>query len=201
MLNRKERERERHRREIILAAVHLFARKGFNNTKLEDVATLAEFGKGTIYNHFENKNDLLLSSLKYVIDDAYEYLLGKLQDVEDVIDRIKLMVTAEHQYYQENEDFMHLMLSQHKTVISEIMGAGNSDLYKKFKQHDNLLTVEFQRAIDDSRLKPGSAKSYTILLTGMIHGQFKALIMGEISQNELNPLEPLEIFFNGAMNE
>ena len=40
---RKERERQRHREEIIAAAVTVFAEKGFHRTTMEDVADQVEF--------------------------------------------------------------------------------------------------------------------------------------------------------------
>ncbi len=65
---RRERERMMRRKEIIDAARSVFARKGFNNATLDDVAELAEFGKGTLYNYFPNKEALFLS----VIEDTFE---------------------------------------------------------------------------------------------------------------------------------
>jgi len=201
ILSRKERERQQHRREIILAAVHLFAQKGFNDTTLEDVASLAEFGKGTIYNHFENKNDLLISSIKFVFEDAQLYLMEQLQDVEDVIERLNIIVVSQFEYYDQNEDFIRLMTSQHKTIIHEMMHANNRELYDRFMTLNTLLTTEFQQAIDSGRIKSRSAKAYTYFLTGMIHGQFRAISMGEISRDEIDPQEILDIFFNGALND
>ncbi len=200
-LSRKERERRQHRNEIIEAAVHLFARKGFNETKLEDVAALAEFGKGTIYNYFENKDDLLLSSIKYVIEDAQEYLQNQLHDVTDVIERLRLIVTTQFDYYDQHEDYMRLMISQHRNIIREITHLGNPELYKKMQKLNNMLIKEFQQAIDANRIKPGSAKSYTNLLVGMIHGQFRALSSGEINKNEIDPEEIVDIFLFGASHE
>ena len=104
---RKERERLRHRNEMITAAITLFVEKGFANTKLEDVAQLAEFGKGTIYNYFENKQDLLVSSLVYVFDHLLVYLQEKLKDVDKPLDRIRLMVNSQFNHFQEHQDFLH----------------------------------------------------------------------------------------------
>ncbi|MEA3288095.1 MAG: TetR/AcrR family transcriptional regulator [Candidatus Marinimicrobia bacterium] len=197
-LSRKDRERQRHRHEIIEAAVHLFARNGFNETKLEDVAALAEFGKGTIYNYFENKGDLLLSSIKFAIEDAQRYLQDQLRDVDDVIERLSLIVIAQFDYYDQNEDYMRLMVSQHRNIVQEMTHMNNSGLYKEKLKLSNMLVKEFQRAIDTNRIKPGSAKSYTNYLLGMIHGQVRGLSSGEIEKDEINPKEIVDIFLYGA---
>ena len=49
---------------MIDAARSIFARIGYAQTTLEEVAELAEFGKGTIYNYFPNKEALFASVLE-----------------------------------------------------------------------------------------------------------------------------------------
>ncbi len=49
---------------MIAAARTIFARIGYAQAKLEDVADLAEFGKGTLYNYFPNKEALFGSVLE-----------------------------------------------------------------------------------------------------------------------------------------
>ena len=59
---------------IIDAAIRVFAKKGFYNSKVADVAKLAEVADGTIYLYFKNKDDLLISifehSMAYFFDEA-----------------------------------------------------------------------------------------------------------------------------------
>ncbi|MDQ8153598.1 MAG: TetR/AcrR family transcriptional regulator [Gemmatimonadota bacterium] len=47
-------------REILAAAVRVFAERGYNATRLEDIAAAAGVTKGTIYYYFKNKDALLL---------------------------------------------------------------------------------------------------------------------------------------------
>ncbi|HVZ39177.1 MAG TPA: TetR/AcrR family transcriptional regulator [Candidatus Kapabacteria bacterium] len=72
MVPRRERERLLRRKEILDAARTVFARKGFNEATLDDVAELAEFGKGTLYNYFPNKEALFMS----VVEDSFEMMKG-----------------------------------------------------------------------------------------------------------------------------
>jgi AcrR family transcriptional regulator len=68
---RKERQRERHRNEIVVAAERLFLSQGYENTTMKEIAKSAEFAKGTLYNYFESKEDLYLS----IGTNAYEILI------------------------------------------------------------------------------------------------------------------------------
>jgi TetR/AcrR family transcriptional regulator len=57
-LTRRERERQRHRREILAAAQDLFSRNGFDKTAMAEIAERAEFAVGTLYTLFKDKNAL-----------------------------------------------------------------------------------------------------------------------------------------------
>ncbi|MEA3435729.1 MAG: TetR/AcrR family transcriptional regulator [Thermodesulfobacteriota bacterium] len=58
---RKEREKERRRQQIIVAAKRIFSAKGFNKATMEDIAVEAEISPGTIYIYFKNKDELYAS--------------------------------------------------------------------------------------------------------------------------------------------
>lgn len=47
-------------REILAAALRVFAERGYNATRLDDIAAAAGVTKGTIYYYFKNKDALLL---------------------------------------------------------------------------------------------------------------------------------------------
>ena len=47
---------------IIAAAADRFATTGFANTRISDIARLAEIGKGTVYEYFSDKASLLLDA-------------------------------------------------------------------------------------------------------------------------------------------
>jgi len=58
---RKEREKERRRQQIIVAAKRVFSKKGLNKTTMEDIAKESELSPGTLYLYFKNKEELYAS--------------------------------------------------------------------------------------------------------------------------------------------
>ena len=70
-LSRRERERLMRRQLMLDAARAVFAEKGYSNATLEEVASRAEFGKGTIYNYFEGGKEEILFA---IFDDLYDAL-------------------------------------------------------------------------------------------------------------------------------
>ena len=67
-MSRKERERRFKRQEIINAAREVFAQRGFVSATLDEIADRAEYGKGTLYNYFQNKEELFAT----VIADSFD---------------------------------------------------------------------------------------------------------------------------------
>lgn len=58
---RKEREKERRRQNIIDAAERVIFSKGLDEATMEEIAEEAELSKGTLYLYFKNKNELYMA--------------------------------------------------------------------------------------------------------------------------------------------
>src|ERR1700683_3298939 len=58
---RRERRTTETRERLLRAALDLFARKGFNETTVEDITESADVGKGTFFNYFPSKDHILLA--------------------------------------------------------------------------------------------------------------------------------------------
>ena len=56
---RRERERLRHRDEILDAAERLLIQRGVEGTTMEDIARESEFAVGSLYKHFRSKEELV----------------------------------------------------------------------------------------------------------------------------------------------
>jgi AcrR family transcriptional regulator len=59
-----ERRPEERPHELLEAALHVFATRGYRNTRLEEVAAAAGVSKGAVYHYFANKEELLLRALE-----------------------------------------------------------------------------------------------------------------------------------------
>jgi AcrR family transcriptional regulator len=67
--NAKRQKQHSERLEKILeASARLFAAKGFHRTTTKEIAEAANVAEGTLYNYFENKNELLLEILNHLIE-------------------------------------------------------------------------------------------------------------------------------------
>jgi AcrR family transcriptional regulator len=74
---RKERERERRRQQIMVAAKRVFTNRGFAKATMEDIAKEAELSPGTLYLYFKNKDELYASLSLRIL----QYLMIRLEHV------------------------------------------------------------------------------------------------------------------------
>ena len=72
ILERKEREKQQRRTDILSAAEEVFFSKGFERATMDDVAEEAELSKGTLYLYFKNKEDLHMAVAMKAIEQLSE---------------------------------------------------------------------------------------------------------------------------------
>ncbi|KAF0247473.1 MAG: TetR/AcrR family transcriptional regulator fatty acid metabolism regulator protein [bacterium] len=78
---------------ILLAAIRVFARNGFFNSKVADVAKDAGVADGTVYLYFKNKEDLLISIFNYIIDEAIETARRELTVLDSPNEKIRKLAS------------------------------------------------------------------------------------------------------------
>ena len=108
-LSRKERERRQHEEEILQAARELFARKGYYNTTLEEIAHHAQFGKGTIYNYFSSKEDLFFGILNGLLDTGVQIAESSMTIPGSLRDKLTAYAKALLSYSEKNADLFHMI--------------------------------------------------------------------------------------------
>lgn len=70
------------RTRILEGALKAFAKKGFYNTRVSEIASEAGVADGTIYLYFKNKDDLLIS----LFEDRMEYIIDRLKGELEAVD-------------------------------------------------------------------------------------------------------------------
>ena len=65
------------REKIVQAAIPIFAKRGFRETKMADIAISADVGKGTLYEYFDSKDELFVHSFKL----WFSYFAEQMQEI------------------------------------------------------------------------------------------------------------------------
>ena len=101
-------DKERKRSEILEAAMLVFARKGFHRSKMEEVAAAAKIGKGTIYEYFDSKHQLLQALHGYMLAKLKDYYAAELKDIEEPPEIIRRFLAAAIASFREWEPFFYV---------------------------------------------------------------------------------------------
>ena len=88
------------RQAILDACFEQFAAKGFAGTDVEQVAHLANVGKGTVYRYFGNKEELFRATADSAMKRLETHILGVLEGIEDPVEIIRTAAVAYAEFFQ-----------------------------------------------------------------------------------------------------
>ena len=96
---------------ILVAAEKIFADRGFGKAKISDIARAADVSEGTVYEYFENKEDLLLSiplkRFDYFIDEFAETI-----QVTGAVKKLKSFINYHSSLFLTEPEFLQTFLLQ-----------------------------------------------------------------------------------------
>jgi len=118
-------------KKIIDAATKVFAKKGFYNAKVSEIAHEAGIADGTIYIYFKHKDDILISLFE--------------EKMKEVLDNMKKQISLESDPLKKIEKFalVHLKLIQDNKDIAEIIQVELRQSSKFMKNYHNIKFFEY----------------------------------------------------------
>ena len=137
---RKEREFNTRRAQILTQAEKIFAMKGFHNVTMAEIATASGFSIGALYQFFKGKEDLYITMISEKLDLMYAEVRNAPAVTEDIIDKIEKLIDAHIQFVEKNTDFFLLFIKGERASASEDMAS----LYKKLSNgyYDHITFIE-----------------------------------------------------------
>jgi len=109
---------EEKRKKILDAATKVFARVGFSNTRIQDVAQEAGIAHGTVYLYFKSKDDLFISIFQESLGELIDYISSEVQKKDSAEDKLRRMISLQLDVIEENPDLT-------KLILIEFPGTGN----------------------------------------------------------------------------
>jgi TetR/AcrR family fatty acid metabolism transcriptional regulator len=89
---------------ILRAAIKVFARSGFFNSKVADVAKAAGVADGTVYLYFKNKDDILVSIFNNFTEAALNQGRARIAEIDDPVEKLKRIVHGHLNLYGRDRD-------------------------------------------------------------------------------------------------
>lgn len=181
---RKEREKERRRQQIIVAAKRVFSEKGSNKSTMEDIASEAELSPGTLYLYFKNKEELYASLSLRIL----QYLHIRVEHVNKETDlspaqKLDKLVEAMYDVYDFDPliviNMFHLQSSETLKNLSPRLMIQIEELFRK---SIGAISNIFREGVE----KGVFIEKHPIALSDIVWSLFSGVILWEASKKIMN---------------
>ena len=139
--------------QILEAAIKVFARQGFHQSTVAQIAKEAGVADGTIYLYFKNKDDILVQFFNYKTKQVFDSFRAEVARTESSLDKLRYLIRRHLEEFQRNREMavvyqvethqnsrlaepqIREMSKMYRDIISEIVekgqqeGAIRKDLY------------------------------------------------------------------------
>jgi len=141
--NRIEKNHKYH--QILEAAVKVFARQGFHQSTVAQIAKEAGVADGTIYLYFKNKDDILVQFFSFRAKQVFERFREEVNKAQTSLDKLRNLVRRHLAEFQQDRDGavvyqvethqnsrlaeaqIREMSQMYRDLISEIVEQGQQD--------------------------------------------------------------------------
>lgn len=194
---RKQREFVLRRQEILQAAQHLFARNGFSKVSMQDIARASEFSVGSLYNFFNNKNELYQCLIAETALRIRDQLLTALSQGENEVQQLKNYLQGVVNMLEDNLEAIQLYLQE----ISLLAPGIRFSLNETLKSCYNDLILKLSQVIAQGQKKDVlnravDSRTMALALDGMITGLLVyRLERGEGEMFKVDVEDILKVFF------
>lgn len=135
------------RSELLTAARAVFARKGFHDASIEEIAEMAEVAKGTVYLYYKSKNDLYLEAVRFGLESLNKELTARADGPGTCLETLRVLTETKIVFFEQNRDFFRIYYSElgklpgHPAALSLVR-----DLYaKQAKVFEKVLRAGIKR--------------------------------------------------------
>jgi len=169
---RKEREKERRRQQIMVAAKRVFSDKGFSRATMEDIAKEAELSAGTIYLYFKNKDELCASLTLRIL----QYLQMRVEHVynekhKSVEEKVNSLKTALYDVYEFDPLILRNMFHLHssetfKNLSSELL----DEINRLSRKSIHTIGIVFEDSLKDGAYADRNAMEIAYVVWAVFSG-------------------------------
>jgi len=167
---RREREKQRRRDDILNTARTLFFDKGFRDTTIDDIARSAELARGTIYLYFENKEEIYATILEEGLDVLQSLIVASHDDNADALTNLLAGHDAFMRFHDEYPQYYNVLILD-KLQISDVLPMPlKSRLDIKTMDMAEWIARNLEKGIKEGIFRPMQTREVAFLQMGMAMG-------------------------------
>jgi AcrR family transcriptional regulator len=173
---RRERLGRQRAERILEAAAAVFARKGFHQATVREIAELADVAEGTIYNYFADKRALLVAMTQYVVAQSASHVLEQLE-----IDDDRAFLAA---FLRDRLDFAGRNFDFIRALMAEVWT--DEAFRQEYMRQVMTPLLELLEGYLDSRMRDGGLRPVNthVVVRAMTGSFLFFLLLGEPGQDQ-----------------
>ncbi len=201
-LSRREREKLRHRRQILDAALELFSKKGYHNVSMLEIAKKAEFAIGTLYKFFKNKEALYKALMMGMAAKYHKVLMEILNADKDSLAILEDYIAAKSELFSDSLATLRLYFAETNGASFNIKAGLDKDIRNLYDQFLLRLADVLETGIRQKIFRKMDSYHMAVALEGLTN----AFLFCWLENPEKHPYEaniPVvrDIFLKGVITE
>jgi AcrR family transcriptional regulator len=149
-------------------ALGLFFEKGIYWTKIEDITEQADVGKGTFYQYFDTKEDLLAELLKHGLEQLMMRINEAARTAKPGPQLIRNIVEARLNFFVDNPE--DLLLFHQLRGLLQLKTDASKELRELYGAHLDRLGQVVRPALNGAAKKGLSARDFAVALAAFTSG-------------------------------
>jgi TetR/AcrR family transcriptional regulator len=188
---RRLRQQDISRAQLLDAAEEVFGRKGFHEATLKEVAELAEFAVGSVYSFFENKDDLFRQIFVRRGEEFMPEMRAILADTSvDPLTQLHALVDFEIGFFRRHPHFGRLYLRYSSATTLSTDREIDVAMKERYEDAMQLQAALFRRGQRAGLLRKGDPEVLARLFSGLISA-YQALDPAVVSDEKARERLPL----------
>jgi TetR/AcrR family transcriptional regulator, fatty acid metabolism regulator protein len=182
--------------QIIEAAVRVFARKGYYNSRVSDIAREAGIAAGTIYLYFKTKDDILVTLFRDKMADFVGVLRKAIAGEADAASKIRRLVSLHFRILEESPDLAEVVQVELRQGQKFFRGASSQEIGAYFA----LIGSVLEEGVAEGRFRSGlPVKVATKILFGAMDQMATSWVLGKRGYQLVDTADAVaEIFLQGV---
>ena len=187
------------RQMIMRAALEVFAEQGTEATKMIDIARRAGVGKGTLYEYFPSKEELIAGSMLMMMDELDARMVERLYPLVDPLDKIRAFIEETFSFFVEKEDRVKILADFYAAGIPRPDSKPLiADIDKRYVELIEWLAVIIDEGVEHKSFRPVDSKQTASILLATIDGLLFQAMLGLMPPDREKVLENiLTLFLDG----
>lgn len=190
--SRSQKRAKRTRKKLKKAALDVFSEKSVDAATVEEITEKADVGKGTLYQHFEDKEEIVITLVEEAIEHLIEHIRSYESAPETLEDMLEHLLNAHYEFFVDSsEEF--LLLFQGKLLLKL-----QSDTLDELEEPYLRYLAEIENQVStylSPRIDPLKIRRLACAVAGFVFGFFSFAMIGMTSDEIETSIKPLRRVF------